>query len=59
MYIAYPNGTIAHKLNANDFLDRPPNILEDGWVELAFLLSSFVCVYWWWCYEKSRKNLSF
>ena len=30
MYLAHPNGTIAHKNNANDFMDARSSILEHG-----------------------------
>ncbi|KAH3846068.1 hypothetical protein DPMN_088362 [Dreissena polymorpha] len=35
MYVAYSNGTIAHKFNANDFLDSQKNIMEDGLASLS------------------------
>lgn len=28
MYVAYANGTIADKINANDFLDFKPNLMD-------------------------------
>lgn len=33
MVVAYPNGTIAHKVNANTFLDEQPNLIETGFLE--------------------------
>ncbi|WAR19425.1 SELN-like protein [Mya arenaria] len=30
MYVAYSNGTIAHKVNANDFMDVKTSIMENG-----------------------------
>lgn len=33
MVVAYPNGTIAHKVNANKFLDTQPSIVETGFSE--------------------------
>lgn len=33
MVVAYPNGTIAHKINANHFLDTQPSVIEVGFTE--------------------------
>ena len=30
MVVAYPNGTIAHKINANVFLDSQPSLVDVG-----------------------------